>query len=154
MQGRLMSERQAAQRAQIQGEIDGLQQQRGELQSQLKALQERRTQLFVQAQSSNAAARGELEQRMSEIDGRSAGLDRRIESLNDRISEAMGRLNNVAEPGRTVNTNAPRIVQQPPVIRIPNIEVAPGRMRTDMRQVGGMMAAEAIILAPRCATDA
>ena len=146
MQGRLITERQAAQRAQIQGEIDGLQQQRGELQSQLKALQERRMQLFVQLQSTKVAQRGDLEQRLSEIDGRSAGLDRRIESLNDQITEAMARMNNVAEPGRTVITNVPRIVQDP-VIRIPNIQIPPIRRGPDMREIGGMMAAEAIILA-------
>lgn len=138
-----MTERQAAQRAQIQGELDGLTAQRGELQAQLRALQERRTQLFVQSQAApNAAARGELESRMSELDGRSARLDRQIESLNDRIADLMVRLSQTPE----AVTNVPRIVQGPE-IRIPNFVVPPTRRGPDMIAVGGMMAAEAIVLA-------
>jgi hypothetical protein len=59
--------------------------------------------------------------------------------LNDRISTAMGRL---AE----LPVGADRIVRIPE-IRIPDIQFPPGRRGPDVREIGGIMAAEAVALA-------
>lgn len=122
-------------------ELDALQEQRGELSRQLQQLTERRLQLFAQSQSmGDGPARRELEARISEIDARSARIDGQLAGLNDRIVEAMGR----------VNQSAPVIVDVPRVITTPQITIPDGfpfRQRgPDMRQIGGIMAAEAVAL--------
>lgn len=139
----LLTEREAAQQAQVQGELDGLIRQRGELQSQLGALSERRNQLFAQSiTATTPAAKAELDARIAEIDGRSARLDRQIQTLNERITETMGRLNS---PGERI-VNIPRIVQGQR-IEIPSIQIPPIRRGPDIRQIGGFMIAEAMVLA-------
>jgi cell division protein FtsB len=118
--------------------------QRDELQDQLQLLSDRRSQLFAQFRTMpEGPARHELEMRMNEIDTRSSRLDGQIQAMNDRIVEAMGR----------VGTSGPVIVNVPrgagPQISIPPFEGPGFRMRgpgPDMREVGGMMAAEAVAL--------
>jgi cell division protein FtsB len=119
--------------------------QRGELQDQLQQLAERRNQLFAQSRTmAEGPARHELEMRMNEIDTRSSRLDGQIQALNDRIVDAMGRVGQ----SRSVIVE-PRVVPQ---ISIPPFEGpgSPGfRFRgpgPDMREVGGIMAAEAVAL--------
>jgi hypothetical protein len=128
-------------RAQITGELQALTAQRGELQSQMEQLSRRRNQIDEQRHvAPNGPARARLEAQIAEIDARSARLDTQIMGINDRISTAMGRL---AE----LPAGADRIVTVPEV-RIPDIQFGPGfRRGPDMRQVGGIMAAEAVALA-------
>lgn len=115
--------------------------QRGELQNQLEQLAARRAQLFAQARMmQDGPARREIEGRLSEIDARSARIDGQIQALNDRIVEAMGRTGSqgqiIVEPRVNV-----------PTITIPQFEGFPFRQPgPDMRQVGAILAAEAVVL--------
>jgi cell division protein FtsB len=127
-------------RAQIEGEIGALTAQRGELQAQMEQLSRRRNQLDERRHVTSAGpVQSQLVAQMAEIDARSARIDAQIMGLNDRISAAMGRL---AE----LPAGADRIVQVPE-IRIPDIQFGPGfRRGPDMREVAGIMAAEAVAL--------
>lgn len=128
--------------AQSRADLEMLSAQRGELQEQARQLAERRNVLFSQARNMPVgAARGELESRMSEIDARLARLDDQIARLNDRIVEAMGRVG--ATPGPVV-VDVPRV--NVPQISIPPFNF-PRQRGPDMREVGGIMAAEAVMLA-------
>jgi len=127
-------------RAQITGELNALQVQRGELESQMGQLSRRRNQLDEQRHvAPSAAARTRIEAQIAELDARTARLDAQIMGLNDRISTAMGRL---AE----LPMGADPIVRIPE-IRIPDFQIPPGRRGPDMREIGGIMAAEAVALA-------
>lgn len=84
---------------------------------------------------------------MAELDARSARLDRELESLNDQIAALLARRTAVAA-GQDAGQGPG---QGPQVIRIPQITIPPidfgGRQRSaDMRQIGGIMAAEAVAL--------
>lgn len=124
-------------------ELDALTAQRGELQSQMEQMSRRRNQLDEQRHvAPSGPARARLEAQMAEIDVRSARIDGQLQTLNDRIVEAMSR----------VGSNSPVIVDVPRVT-IPQISIPPfdgpvfGQRGPDMRQIGGIMAAEAIALA-------
>jgi cell division protein FtsB len=129
--------------SQSRAELDMLTAQRAELQSQMEQLSRRRNQLDEQRHiAPSAAARSQLEARLAEIDARSAKIDGQIQGLNDRIVEAMSK----------VNSNSPVIVDVPrvnvPQITIPPFEGFGSRQRgPNMGQMGGMMAAEAFVLA-------
>ena len=126
-------------RAQIRGELDALTLQRGELQSQTEQLSRLRNQLDERRRVTSAGpAQAQLEARIAELDARSARLDGQIMQLNDRISTAMGRLAELPE-------GADRVVRAPQ-ITIPDIQFGPGRRGPDMREVAGIMAAEAVAL--------
>jgi hypothetical protein len=126
-------------RAQIEGELGALRGQRGELQSQMEQLSRRRNQLDEQRHvAPSGAARARLEAQIAELDARSARLDATLNGVNDRISSAMGRL---AE----LPAGADRVVRAPQ-ITIPDIQFGPGRRGPDMREVAGIMAAEAVAL--------
>lgn len=145
MQGQ--TERQAAQTAQIEGALEGLHMQRSELQSQLGQIRARRNQLDEQRHVASQAQRPAIEARMAELDARSARLDRELESLNDQIAALLARRTAVAA-GQDAGQGPG---QGPQVIRIPQITIPPidfgGRQRSaDMRQIGGIMAAEAVAL--------
>jgi cell division protein FtsB len=135
--------RSTTQTAQARAELDMLTAQRAELQGQLQQLAGRRDQLFAQSHTTpDGRARGELESRMAEIDARSAKIDGQIQGLNDRIVEAMSR---VGSPTQVI-VDVPRV--NVPQISIPPFEGIGFRQRgPDMRQMGGMMAAEAFVLA-------
>jgi cell division protein FtsB len=127
-------------RAQIAGEIEALKAQRSELESQMAQLHGRRNRLDEQRHvAPSGAARAQIESQIAEIDARSSRLDMQILGLNDRITTAMGRL---AE----VPAGAERVVRIPS-ITVPDFQIAPGRRGPDMRQIAGVMAAEAVALA-------
>ena len=114
--------------------------QRDALKEQLELLADRRGQLVRQLETRpDNAVRRELESRLREIDARSSRLDQQIASLNDHITE-----------GVTPGARAPVMVDVPrvtvPEIRMPPV-MFPGNRAPDMRQIGGIMAAEAILLA-------
>ena len=115
--------------------------QRDELKEQLQLLAERRGQLVRQLETGpDAAVRRELETRLREIDARSSRLDDQIASLNDRITQGVA----PGLPGAPVIVDVPRVTV--PEIRVPSV-MFPGRRGPDMREIGGIMAAEAILLA-------
>ena len=129
----------------IQGrsELDLLTDHRNQLQRQVEELSSRRNVLFAQSRNADGATRGELLSRMSEIDGRLATLDGQIAAINAQISEG------IARTGGGGGRNAPVIVDVPRIrtgqtITIPPINVQRG---PDMREIAGMMAAEAVALA-------
>ncbi len=142
-----LTEREAAQRAQIQGQLTGLAGQRTELRSQLTELNRRRNQLDEQRHVASQAARPAIEARIAEIDARTARLDQQIATLDDQIAAATERYAAVGTgqgPEVTVG-------QGTQVIRIPQITIPPidmgGRSRhNEMRDVAGFMAAEAVLL--------
>ena len=114
--------------------------QRDDLKEQLELLAERRGQLVRQLETGpDAAVRRDIESRLRDIDGRESRLDAQIASLNDRIMQGVS-------PG----TPAPVIVDVPrvtvPEIRVPPFEFR-GNRRPDLREIGGIMAAEAVLLA-------
>jgi cell division protein FtsB len=122
-------------------DVDMLTEQRHALQQQVEQLLSRRNLLFAQFRNMNEGrARGELESRMSEIDARLSRLDDQIEQLNARITQAMSG----GSGGEGV------VVGGPPVIRGGQISVSPGlfppQRGPDMREIGGIMAAEAVAL--------
>lgn len=141
-----LTERQAAQRGQALGQYEGLLQQRSELQSQLQQLNRRRNQLDEQRHVATQSARPGIDARLAEIDARTAQLDQQIVSLNDQIAAALARMTAASAGGGAVAGAG----QGAPVIRIPQISIPPmdfGRSRrTDMRDVAGFMAAEAVLL--------
>lgn len=118
--------------------VEMLTEQRHALQQQVEQYLSRRNLLFAQFRNmSEGSARGELESRMSEIDGRLSRLDDQIERLNNQITEAM------AGGGRGA-----RVMVEPrggPQITVPPFSFARER-GPDMREIGGMMAAEAVAL--------
>lgn len=144
-----LTERQAAERAQVEGQLEGLTLQRSELQSQLGQLQRRRNQLDEQRQVASQAQRPAIESQMADIDARAARIDQRLLSLNDQIAAALERRTAIA--GGQAGAQAGSQGNQPRVIRIPEISIPPinidrGQRRDDMRQIGGIMAAEAVTL--------
>ena len=144
-----LTERQAAQRAQFQGQLDGLGMQRGELQSQLNLLNQRRNQLDEQRHVATGTARPGIEARIAEIDAQTARLDQQIASLNDQITAVMARRTQAAAgQGAGAGAGAGQGTQ---VIRIPEISIPPmdfgGRSRrNELRDVAGFMAVEAVAL--------
>ena len=141
-----LTERQAAQRGQIQGQLDGLAVQRTELRTQLKELNRRRNELDEQRHVATQAARPGLEARIAEIDARTARIDQQIASLDDQIAAATERYTAAgAGQGQGVVVG-----QSPRVINIPQVSIPSdfgGRSRrTEMRDVAGFMAAEAVLL--------
>ena len=139
-----LTEREAAQRAQIQGQLDGLVGQRTELREQLKALNRRRNELDEQRQVATQAAKPDIEARIAEIDARTARLDRQITSLDDQIAAGAARLTAASAgqgPGVSVGQNI-RI----PQITIPPMDFGARSRRNEMRDVAGFMAAEAVLL--------
>ena len=127
-------------RAGINEQLGNLQAQRGELQAQQGELARRRNQLDEQRHQASGPARAQLEARIAEIDARTARLDAQIQQVSDRIVETMARLSDEAA-----------VVVDVPQIRIPQINIPPmnfpQRRGPDMGQIGGMMAAEAVLLA-------
>jgi len=128
--------------AQARADLDVLTLQRSELQSQMEQLRQRRNQLDEQRHvTSNGPAQARIEAQMAEIDARTARLDGQLQTLNDRILESMGRVGST----RQVIVDAPRVTV--PQISIPPFDGMFRQRGPDMRQVGGIMAAEAITLA-------
>lgn len=120
--------------------VDLLTEQRHALQQQVEQLSSRRNLLYAQFRNMrDGPARGELESRMSEIDGRLSRLDGQIERLNDQITEAMA---GGGGDGR-VAVEAPRTIRGQ--ISVPPVNF-PGQRGPDMREIGGIMAAEAVAL--------
>ncbi|MGH7679299.1 MAG: hypothetical protein ACRENU_12585 [Gemmatimonadaceae bacterium] len=130
-------------RAAIRNQLDALNQQRSELQAQQSELSRRRNQLDEQRHQASGPARAQLEARIAEIDARTARLDAQLQQVNDRIVETMSRLTDESP----VVVDVPQI--RIPPITIPNIPAMnfPQRRGPDMGQIGGMMAAEAVLLA-------
>jgi cell division protein FtsB len=126
-------------RAQISGELSALTAQRDELQAQMGQLPRRRNQLDEQRHLASGAARSQIEAQIAELDARSTRLDAQIMQLNDRIAGAMGRLADLP-------AGADRVVRIPEV-RIPEFQFPASRRGPDMREIGGIMAAEAVALA-------
>lgn len=125
----------------IQGQstVEMLTEQRHALQQQVEQLLSRRNLLFAQFRNtSEGRARGELESRMSEIDGRLSRLDDQIEHLNAQITQAMS-----GGSGERVAVEVPRVVRGQ--ISVPPV-IFPGQRGPDMREIGGIMAAEAVAL--------
>ena len=111
---------------------------RRELTRQVEELSNRRNVLYAQLRNASPAARGELESRMSEIDGRLSRLDDQIARLNEQITEAIGRTG-----------SSPQVIEVPRIVRGGQINIPPFNVQRgpDMRQIGGIMAAEAVALA-------
>jgi len=127
--------------AQSRADIGMMMAQRDELKEQLELMADRRGQLVRQLETGpDAAVRRELETRLREIDARSSRLDDQIASLNDRITQGVA----PGTPGAPVIVDVPRVTV--PEVRVPSI-MFPGRRGPDMREIGGIMAAEAILLA-------
>ena len=142
-----LTERQAAQSAQIEGALEGLHAQRSEIMSQLGQLSANRHRIDEQRQAAPQSQHASFDARLAELDARSARLDRELESLNDQIAALLARRTAVAS-GQDVAQGSG---QGPQVIRIPQITIPPidlgGRQRSaDMRQISGIMAAEAVAL--------
>jgi hypothetical protein len=122
-------------------DVEMLTDNRRELQRQAEELSGRRNVLYAQLRNTtDPGARRELESRMSEIDGRLSTLDGQIARLNEQISEAIS--------GR--GGNAPVVVDVPRIvrggeIRIPSVVGGGGPRGPDMRQIAGVMAAEALV---------
>jgi len=135
-------QRVTSQVVQARADLDALTAQRSELQSQMESLSRRRNQLDEQRHvAPSGEARAQIEARIAELDVRSARLDGQIQGLNDQIVEAMGRVGS----GRPVIVDVPRVTTQQ--ISIPPFDGSMFRQRgPDMRQVGGIMAAEAVAL--------
>jgi hypothetical protein len=127
--------------------IELLTDQRNQLQRQAEELSQRRNVLVSQHRNmSDNPARRELETRMGEIDARLSRLDGQLDRLNEQINEA------IQGGGGGGGNNAPVIVDVPRIVRggqqvtIPPFDF--GRQRgPDMRQIAGIMAAEAVALA-------
>lgn len=123
--------------------VEMLSDQRRDLQRQAEELSQRRNVLFAQSRTmSEGPARREIESRMSEIDARLARLDGQIDRLNEQISEAI-------QGGG--GSNAPVVVDVPRIVRggtinIPQFSTQRQREQ-DMRQIAGIMAAEAVAFA-------
>ena len=124
-----------------------LTEQRHELQRQAEELSQRRNVLVAQHRNmGDSPARRELETRMSEIDARLSRLDAQIDRLNEQISEAI-------QGGGGGGSNAPVIVDVPRIVRgvqgqisVPPFNTQRQRQQ-DMRQIAGVMAAEAVAFA-------
>jgi chaperonin cofactor prefoldin len=133
----------SAQRSQVQviqsrPNVEMLTEQRQALQQQVEQYLSRRNLLYAQFRTMNEGrARGELESRMNEIDARLYRLDDQIERLNNQIAEATA-----GGAGGTRVVVEPRPAQQ---ITIPPFNFARERS-PDMREIGGIMAAEAVAL--------
>ena len=141
------TERQAAQRAQAEGQWAGLSGQRDELKSQLRDLNRRRNELDEQRQVASQSARPGIEARMAEIDARAAKLDQQILSLDDQIATALARLTSArASQGTGVGAGQGGQVIRIPEITIPPMDFGRSSRRTEMRDVAGFMAAEAVLL--------
>jgi uncharacterized phage infection (PIP) family protein YhgE len=142
-----LTERQAAERAQAEGQLAGLGLQRAEVQSQLRDLRSRRNQLDEQRQVAAQSERPGLEARIAELDARAERLDRQLLSLNDQISAALARRTAVTSgEGGAVARPAPGVIQIPQ-ISIPPMDFGGRSRRTEMRDVAGFMAVEAVTLA-------
>lgn len=121
-------------------DVEMLTEQRHALQQQVEQLLSRRNLLFAQFRNTGEGrARGELESRMSEIDGRLSRLDDQIEHLNAQITQAMSG----GSGGERVAVEVPRVVRGQ--ISVPPV-IFPGQRAPDMREIGGIMAAEAVAL--------
>jgi cell division protein FtsB len=135
----------AAQRAPVQvfqsrSTAEMLTEQRHALQQQVEQLSSRRNLLYAQFRNmSDGSARRELETRMGEIDGRLSRLDDQIERLNEQITQAMAG----ASGGERVVVDVPRVVSGQ--ITVPPVNF-PRQRGPDMREIGGIMAAEAVAL--------
>ena len=138
-----LTERQAAERAQLDGRLEGIAIQRNEIQSQLAQLKRSRNDLDEQRNVVSQAQRAAIEARIADIDARSARLDNQLQALNDQYAEGLAQ--------RTALAGAQGSNASPRVIRIPEISIPPidvrNQRRTDMRDIGGMMAMEAVVLA-------
>jgi hypothetical protein len=149
----VLTEQQKTQRAQIGEQLSGLSGQRNELRSQLKELNRRRNELDEQRSVAPQAERPGIEARMAEIDARTARIDRQILSLDDQIAAGTERYTAVSS-GQGAGAGAGAGAGQGPqtqVIRIPEISIPPmdfgGRSRrTEMRDIAGFMALEAVLL--------
>lgn len=140
-----MTEREAADRAQIQGQLDGLTVQRNELQQQTGELRRLRNQLDEQRAATAASQRATIDARIAEVDARSARLETQIQSLNDQISATLARRTAVFS-GQGSGGSDPQVIRIPQ-ITIPPINIDRSQRRNDMRDIGGIMAAEAVALA-------
>ena len=120
--------------------VDMLTEQRHALQQQVEQFSSRRNLLYAQFRNmSDGPARRELETRMSEIDVRVSRLDDQIERLNDQITEAMAG----GSGGGRIAVEAPRVIRGQITVPPGNF---PGQRGPDMREIGGIMAAEAVAL--------
>jgi hypothetical protein len=148
-----LTEKQAAERAQLDGALEGLNFQRSELQSQQGTLLRRRNQLDEQRHVAPASERAGIERQIADIDARSARIEQQILGLNDQISATLARRTAMVAGQDAVQAaqGAQAAAQAAQVIRIPQISIPPmdfGRQsrRTEMRDVAGFMAAEAVLL--------
>lgn len=127
--------------------VEMLSDQRRDLQRQAEELSQRRNVLFAQSRTmSEGPARREIESRMSEIDARLSRLDGQIDRLNEQINEAI-------QGGGSGGggANAPVVIDVPRIVRggtinIPQFSTQREREQ-DMRQIAGIMAAEAVAFA-------
>ena len=138
-----LTERQAAERAQIDGRLEAIQFQRTELQSQLQQLKRRRNELDEQRQVAPQAQRPGIAAQIADVDARTARLDQQIQSLNDQFAEGLAQKTAIAS-GQ--GSNEGPTVSRIPQISIPPIDVGRGQRRNDMRDVAGFMAVEAVVL--------
>ena len=126
--------------------VEMLSDQRRDLQRQAEELSQRRNVLFAQSRTmSEGPARREIESRMSEIDARLSRLDGQIDRLNEQINEA------IQGSGGGGGANAPVVIDVPRIVRggtinIPQFSTQRQREQ-DMRQIAGIMAAEAVAFA-------
>ena len=141
-----LTERQAAQRAQIDGQREALNLQRSELQAQQGTLLRRRNQLDEQRQGTPGSQRAGIDAQIAEIDARSANIDKQLTALDAQVAAAMARRTAIfaaQEAGQAVGGGTQ-------VIRIPEISIPPIDMRRsrgmDGRDVAGFMLAEALLL--------
>lgn len=144
-----LTERQSAELAQNTEQLNALERQRSELQDQLGQLLRRRNQLDEQRRVAPSGQAKALESQMADLDARSARIDRQLLSLNDQVAALLARRTQIAVGQGTPQPAAQG--DQPTVIRIPQISIPPidlgrSQRRNDMRQIGGIMAAEAVAL--------
>lgn len=120
--------------------VEMLTEQRHALQQQAEQLLSRRNLLYAQFRNmSEGAERRDLEARMNEIDGRLSRLDDQIERLNEQITQGISGGSGGERVIVGVQPAAPSQVGIPP-------RFFPGQRGPDMREIGGIMAAEAVAL--------
>jgi hypothetical protein len=94
-------------------ELSTLQARRAELKSQLQSLTERRVLLSVQMRDADGQARSQLQSRIAALDERTARIDNELNTIDDQISQAIGRA--AGSPGDV------RVFEMPPIPPVPEM---------------------------------
>jgi hypothetical protein len=138
-----------------QRELTALSLQRSELRDQLRQLSNRRNQLSEQMHvSPDGGARRSLQERLGEIDQRTARIDAQIQGLDERISTAIERTASASEgvavePAKPAVPAIPAVPGVPPFPEFPDFTGFPGQrpeyLSVTPQQVAGALVGEALV---------